>query len=44
VKKLVQMHGGTVEAHSEGRGRGSEFVVRLPATEITRALRRPDKS
>ncbi len=26
------MHGGTVEAHSAGRGQGSEFVVRLPAT------------
>ncbi|MCU0635019.1 MAG: PAS domain-containing protein [Gemmatimonadaceae bacterium] len=30
VRSLVQMHGGCVEAHSEGLGRGSEFVVRLP--------------
>jgi len=30
VRNLVEMHGGTVSAHSEGRGRGSEFVVRVP--------------
>jgi len=36
VKRLVDMHGGSVEAKSEGRGMGSEFVVRLPvATEAS---------
>jgi PAS domain S-box-containing protein len=30
VRSLVEMHGGTVEAHSPGLGQGSEFVVRLP--------------
>jgi PAS domain S-box-containing protein len=30
VRSLVELHGGSVEAHSEGRGCGSEFVVRLP--------------
>ena len=30
VKQLVEMHGGTVEASSDGPGLGSEFVVRLP--------------
>src|SRR5262249_5906322 len=30
VRTLVEMHGGTVEARSEGLGRGSEFVVCLP--------------
>jgi signal transduction histidine kinase/CheY-like chemotaxis protein len=31
TKSLVEMHGGRVEARSEGLGKGSEFVVRLPA-------------
>ena len=30
VRRLVELHGGSVEAHSDGPGRGSEFVVRLP--------------
>ena len=31
VKRIVEMHGGQVEAHSRGLGHGSEFVVRIPA-------------
>jgi PAS domain S-box-containing protein len=31
ARRLVEMHGGTIEAHSEGIGKGSEFVIRLPA-------------
>lgn len=31
VRKLVALHGGSVQAHSEGAGKGSEFSVRLPA-------------
>jgi len=30
VRRLVEMHGGSVSAHSEGAGRGSEFVICLP--------------
>ncbi|GHA72901.1 PAS domain S-box protein [Cognatilysobacter bugurensis] len=32
VKSLVELHDGTIEARSEGRGRGSEFAVRLPVS------------
>jgi signal transduction histidine kinase/ActR/RegA family two-component response regulator len=31
VKELVELHGGEVEARSEGLGKGSEFIVTLPA-------------
>ncbi|WP_325477385.1 MASE1 domain-containing protein [Piscinibacter sp.] len=33
VRGLVQLHGGEVQAHSDGPGRGSVFVVRLPCIE-----------
>jgi signal transduction histidine kinase/ActR/RegA family two-component response regulator len=36
VRSLVEMHAGTVEALSEGLGRGSEFVVRLPLLSTKR--------
>jgi PAS domain S-box-containing protein len=29
-RQLVELHGGTIEAHSAGPGKGSEFVVRIP--------------
>ena len=35
VKRLVEMHGGSVEAVSDGPGTGSEFVVRLPLAEAS---------
>jgi PAS domain S-box-containing protein len=41
VKGLVEMHGGSVEARSEGPGRGSEFVVRLPLLEGSPARESP---
>ncbi len=42
VRTLVKMHGGLVEALSEGPGRGSEFVIRLPlATAPLAALAVP---
>ena len=37
VRGLVELHGGRVEAHSEGLGKGSEFVVRLPVISATNA-------
>jgi len=33
VRRLVELHGGTVEARSDGLGQGSEFTIRVPATE-----------
>ena len=41
VKTLTELHGGTIEAHSEGIGKGSVFVVRFPhVVEAAQAERR----
>ena len=37
VSSLVQMHGGRVEAHSDGQNHGSEFIIRLPLVITPRA-------
>jgi CheY-like chemotaxis protein/nitrogen-specific signal transduction histidine kinase len=37
VKRLIEMHGGQVEAYSAGIGQGSEFVLRLPHARDSRA-------
>jgi CheY-like chemotaxis protein/two-component sensor histidine kinase len=36
VRKLVEMHGGSVTAASEGPNRGSEFTLRLPVSTVVR--------
>jgi len=33
VRRIVELHSGTVEAHSDGPGKGSEFVMRVPLAE-----------
>jgi signal transduction histidine kinase len=35
AKQLVELHGGTISAHSEGEGHGAKFVVRMPAVPRT---------
>lgn len=40
-RNVVEMHGGTISAHSAGRGRGSQFTIRLP---IERPIDEPQQS
>jgi PAS domain S-box-containing protein len=41
VRNLVEHHGGSVSAHSEGPGSGSEFVVRLPKAAVAHISQEP---
>ena len=43
ARRLVELHGGRLDAHSEGHGRGSEFVIQLPlaTTQSVPATERP---
>ena len=36
AKRLIELHGGTIEARSEGTGKGSEFIIALPLLSDTR--------
>jgi CheY-like chemotaxis protein len=38
VKHIVELHGGTVEAKSEGQGRGATFIVHLPIQAISASI------
>jgi PAS domain S-box-containing protein len=44
AKRLIELHGGSIHVHSEGAGKGSEFVIRLPMAmgELARSMR-PDR-
>jgi len=43
VKNLIELHGGSIEARSEGLGKGSEFVARVPVLRDGLPVRPPDR-
>jgi PAS domain S-box-containing protein len=41
TRSLLELHGGTIEARSPGRGKGSEFIVNLPLAQVQAAIAFP---
>lgn len=44
VRRILELHGGRIEAHSAGLGQGSEFVVRLPLKASALIRSQPDSA
>jgi PAS domain S-box-containing protein len=44
VRQLVELHGGTVRAESEGEGKGTTFIVRLPFIALKEGLERVERT
>jgi PAS domain S-box-containing protein len=44
ARKLVELHGGRIEVHSDGHGKGSEFVVWLPTAALGAQLPAPSSA
>ncbi len=44
AKRLVEMHGGQIDSYSDGLGRGSEFVVRLPLASGAESMKLPQRT
>jgi CheY-like chemotaxis protein/nitrogen-specific signal transduction histidine kinase len=41
ARKIAELHGGALEAHSDGRGRGAEFTLRLPLDAVSAPEQHP---
>jgi CheY-like chemotaxis protein len=44
ARRIAELHQGTIEAHSAGPGRGSEFIIRLPQQQLANDVARPQRA